>query len=158
MQCMEYLKNEPIIQAMKEMSQSPSVTNINSNIFDTVRNVLHGKGVGYRPVRVHNIDEVMKRCPNSNPMMLLLNVVDTFLFEVICIVNSTIYYGTYRCPTLCTMESLYSVFPGYSIETSKGIDVQKGYVFCQNSSSIRDVACKKKRRLYSGVKNEYVLM
>ena len=159
MQCMEYLKNEPIIQAMKEMSQSPSVTNINSNIFDTVRNVLHGKGVGYRPVRVHNIDEVMKRCPNSNPMMLLLNVVDTFIFEVICIVNSTIYYGTDRRPTLCTtMESLYSVFPGYSIETSNGIKVQKGYVFCHNSSSIRDVACKKKRRLYSGVKNEYVLM
>jgi hypothetical protein len=159
MQCMEYLKNEPIIQAMKEMSQSPSVTKINSNIFDTVRNVLHGKGVGYRPVRVHNIDEVMKRCPNSNPMMLLLNVVDTFIFEVICIVNSTIYYGTDRCPTLCTtMESLYSVFPGYSIETSKGIKVQKGYVFCHNSSSIPDVACKKKRRLYSGVKNEYVLM
>jgi len=59
-QCIKCVKNEPIIHAMKEMSQSPSVTKINSNIFDTVRNVLHGKGAGYRPVRVHNIDEVMK--------------------------------------------------------------------------------------------------
>jgi len=90
--------------------------------------------------------------------MLLLNVVDTFIFEVICIVNSTIYYGTDRCPTLCTMESLYTIFPGYSIETSKGIKVQKGYVFCHNGSKMRDVACKKKRRLYSGVKKEYVTM
>jgi hypothetical protein len=129
MQCMECLKNEPIIHAMKEMSQSPSVTKINSYIFDTVRNVFHGKGVGYRPVRVHNIDEVMKQCPSSNPMMLLLNVVDTFIFEVVCIVNSTIYYGTDRCPTLCAMESLYTIFPGYSIESSKGIKYKKDTYF-----------------------------
>jgi hypothetical protein len=56
------------------------------------------------------------------------------------------------------MESLYTIFPGYSIETSKGIKVQKGYVFCHNGSKMRDVACKKKRRLYSGVKKEYVTM
>jgi len=45
-------------------------------------------------------------------MMLLLNVVDTFIFEVICIVNSTIYYGTDRCPTLCTMEKYTPFFLG----------------------------------------------
>ena len=128
--------------ALEELEKMRATMEPNQCIISTVREKLKAKPLGYRPVSLKCLNDILLNAASPWPTMFLIHATGTFNYSVVSTVGNFLFDGT-RGPSMeVTMDNIFNaVNPEHSYTGDKSsVNIIMGYRF------VKDKAKDKKKR------------
>jgi hypothetical protein len=150
-QCMDFIGDSDA-KSMLEREKLFKLSAYTSNDpFIWVRKIINRKPLGYQPVCIKTLEELLLLGDDVNPLMLLIHAKNTFHFGVICVVKSHIFNGRKDPISLLTLKNLYNaICPTEEYIPGSNVEIIKGYVFRrkkQDGSGTENDNANKRRKI-----------
>jgi hypothetical protein len=128
--------------ALEELEKMRATMEPNQCIISTVREKLKAKPLGYRPVSLKCLNDILLNTASPWPTMFLIHATGTFNYSVVSTVGNFLFDGT-RGPSMeVTMDNIFNAVNSEHSYTGdkSSVNIIMGYRF------VKDKAKDKKKR------------